>query len=219
VRDRPSVRHDDGVFDDALAQTVAAMSRVDVWWAVAGGWAIDLWLGEQTRDHHDVEVAVRRQDRSHVWDRLADTHELLRIDPPGSGWRPWNRADVVEPPAFQLQARAPRSTFDLFLENVGGGTWTFRRDLRIHRPLADVTTTVASGVRALRPEVQLLYMAKSDEPKHQLDFDAALPLLDSRARDWLATTLATTHPGPSLARAARALTTGLRLITGRGTPL
>jgi hypothetical protein len=106
-----------------------------------------------------------------------------------------NRADVVEPPAFQLQARAPRSTFDLFLENVGGGTWTFRRDLRIHQPLADVTTTVASGVRALRPEVQLLYMAKSDEPKHQLDFDAALPLLDSRARDWLATTLATTHPG------------------------
>jgi hypothetical protein len=142
-----------------------------------------------------VEIAVRRQDRSHVWDVLADTHELLRLDPPGSGWRQWDRADLVAPPAFQLQARAPRSTFDLFLENVDGGTWTFRRDLRINRPLANVTITVASGVRVLRPEVQLLYMTKSDDPKHQLDFDAALPVLDSGARDWLATTLATTHPG------------------------
>jgi hypothetical protein len=195
VRDQPSVRHDDGVFDDPLTQTVAAMSRVDVWWAVAGGWAIDLWLSEQTREHHDVEVAVRRQDRSQVWDGLADTHELLRIDPPGSGWRPWDRADEMASPAFQLQARAPRSTFDLFLEHVDGAKWTFRRDLRINRPLADLTTTVASGVRVLRPEVQLLYMAKSDEPKHQLDFDAVLPLLASGARDWLATTLATTCPG------------------------
>lgn len=31
------------------------------WW-IAGGWAIDLFLGEQTREHEDVDVAILRKD-------------------------------------------------------------------------------------------------------------------------------------------------------------
>jgi hypothetical protein len=52
----------------------------------------------------------------------------------------------------------------------------------------------ASGLPILRPEVQLLYMAKSSEPKHSHDFDAVRPTLDDEARSWLTGALAVTLP-------------------------
>ena len=36
----------------------ARMDGADFPWFVAGGWAIDLFLGTRTRDHEDLEIAV-----------------------------------------------------------------------------------------------------------------------------------------------------------------
>ena len=72
---------------DSPASVAAIMDRVGVWWAVAGGWAIDLWLGEQTRDHRDVQVVVRRCDQQLVHVALSANRELFVLDPPGGGWR------------------------------------------------------------------------------------------------------------------------------------
>jgi len=33
------------------------------WWAAAGGWAIDCWLDTESREHHDIEVVIRRCDQ------------------------------------------------------------------------------------------------------------------------------------------------------------
>ena len=106
------------------------MSDVGVWWGMGGGWAIDLWLGEQTREHHDVEVVVRRCDQAAVHAVLAANWELRCLDPPGSGWREWNGAPI-EHPAFQLQARSSTIEFDIFTETVDDATWRFRRS---HQP-------------------------------------------------------------------------------------
>jgi hypothetical protein len=73
--------------------------------------------------------------------------------------------------------------------------WQFRRDDRIRRPLSEVITVSGSGLPIVRPDVQLLYMAKSTEAKNQHDFDTARPRLDHRAVVWLAEALATTVPG------------------------
>ncbi|WP_165970144.1 nucleotidyltransferase domain-containing protein [Nonomuraea terrae] len=32
-------------------------------WALCGGWAADAWLGRQTRDHGDVDIAVFHPDQ------------------------------------------------------------------------------------------------------------------------------------------------------------
>ena len=160
------------------------MDRIGVWWAVAGGWAIDLWLGEQTRDHHDIEVIIARADQPAVHAALRAEWDLRCIDPPGSGWRPWDGHPLAAP-AFQLQANCGEETFDLFAETVEGTTWTFRRDPRITRPVAEVVAVSGSGIPVVRPEVQLLYMAKSNEPKHDHDRAVAMPALDAPAASWL----------------------------------
>jgi len=62
---------------DAIAG-VAQLFRersVDYW--LFGGWAVDFWVGHATREHGDVDLAVRLRDRPAV-------HEFLLAD----GWHP-----------------------------------------------------------------------------------------------------------------------------------
>lgn len=179
---------------EAPTSVAAVMDGVDVWWAVAGGWAIDLWLGEQTREHHDVEVVVRRRDQHAIHRALADRWELFAPDPPAGGWRPWSGVPI-EAPAFQLQARSPSGEFDIFTETVDDTGWHFRRDDRISMASDEVFVASASGIPIVRPEIQLLYMAKSTDPKNQLDFMQARPHLADEAAMWLTRALEMTLPG------------------------
>ena len=41
------------------------------WW-VAGGRALDLWMGRQTRAHQDVDVAVLRADQKQLHEAFGD---------------------------------------------------------------------------------------------------------------------------------------------------
>lgn len=179
---------------DIPASVAATMDRLDVWWAVAGGWAIDLWLGEQTRDHHDVEVVVRRRDQHLVHAALSVEWELFALDPPGSGWRPWSGVPI-DAPAFQLQARSSSGEFDVFTEEVDERQWYFRRDRRITMGSDQVIVPSASGIPIVRPEIQLLYMARSSELKNEHDFALARPRLTPEAAAWLTDALRITLPG------------------------
>jgi hypothetical protein len=179
---------------DAPASVAAIMNSIGVWWAVAGGWAIDLWLGEQTREHHDIEVVVKRCDQHMIHAALRSNWELFALDPPGSGWQAWG-GFPIEAPAFQLQARSTDGEFDLFTETVEDDQWYFRRDHRITMSVDQVIVDTDSGIPIVRPEIQLLYMAKSTEPKNQHDFDLARPHLTTHATAWLSDALQLTLPG------------------------
>ncbi len=170
------------------------MEQAGVWWAIAGGWAIDLWLGATTRAHHDVEVAVRREDQELVYSLFPSSWQLECIDPPGSGWRPWRDDEEIAPPSFQTKARGPAIEFDLFLESTEDDMWVFRRDGRVTRPLNEVRVATPLGIPVVAPEIQLLYMAKSAEPKNQHDFEVARPALTFEAADWLSRSLALNLP-------------------------
>jgi hypothetical protein len=167
---------------------------LDVWWAIAGGWAIDLWLGRQTREHHDVEVSMLREDQARIRELATTGWELSCIDPPGTGWRGLTDDELLLPPSFQLKAKTPDSEFDVFLESTDDEEWIFRRDRRVHRSCDSVRVTTASGFPVIAPEVQLLYMAKDAAPKHEHDFNAALSTLDASATRWLSASLALAHP-------------------------
>jgi hypothetical protein len=76
-----------------------------------------------------------------------------------------------------------------------GDTWVFRRDPRIRLPRDRVIAHTRDGIPYARPEIALLYKAKSQRPKDNADFVAALPLLDDEARAWLDESIALVHPG------------------------
>jgi len=83
------------------------------WW-IAGGWAIDLFVGRTTRSHADVDVRILRCNQRAVQATLA-SWDLHTADPPGTlgPWKPgeilpahvhdiWCRPDPSTPWALQL---------------------------------------------------------------------------------------------------------------------
>ena len=52
-----------------LAVWLADVSRP---WCIVGGWALDLWLGDQTRVHGDIEFTLLREDFPVFRNKLGD---------------------------------------------------------------------------------------------------------------------------------------------------
>lgn len=71
----------------------------------------------------------------------------------------------------------------------------FRRHPAVTRLLEEVGTATSDGVAFVRPEIALLFKAKTTRFKDQRDFDRVLPRLDRAARAWLASAPEQAHPG------------------------
>ena len=170
------------------------LAGVSAPWYVAAGWALDLFRGEQTREHGDLEIAVPAPDFGAVRQALAGyDFEVI-----GSG-----RAWPLDSPAFdvmhQTWVREPATgvyRLDIFREPQRDGAWVCRRDETIRLPYEQIIRRTADGIPYLAPEIVLLFKAKhAAEPKNQADFDGVLPLLDAAAVGWLRWALARVHPG------------------------
>jgi len=172
-----------------LAQRLAGLSTP---WCVAAGWALDLFRGHQTRDHHDVEIAVPRARFAEVAPRFPEIDFHVPID--GTMVPATPEALAAGHQTWALDRAAGRWRFDVFREPHDGDVWICRRDPRIRRPYADLIRHDANGLPFLAPEVALLFKAKASRDKDRADFDATLPLLDADQRRWLADALALVHP-------------------------
>lgn len=68
--------------DDVLTVlTLLRKAEVDIW--IGGGWGIDALLGEQTRDHRDLDLMHRQEQEAAVVRALADAGFAQTVD-----WRP-----------------------------------------------------------------------------------------------------------------------------------
>lgn len=174
------------------------------WW-VAGGWALDLFLGRKTRPHADLELSVLAADQAVLFEHLAGWD--LRLAAPGASLPAWD-GSRIRPPFHQVWARrgpgrpsdaeefaADPTMLGFLLEQGTRDRWVFRRHPVISRPLDQVGATTVDGVGFVRPEVALLFKAKAPRFKDQRDFDRILPRLDRAARSWLASALAQAYPG------------------------
>ena len=45
------------------------MATFRPWRASCGGWAVDAWIGEQTRDHVDIDIATFADDQRAVFEQ------------------------------------------------------------------------------------------------------------------------------------------------------
>ncbi|MYW63057.1 hypothetical protein GTY65_03035 [Streptomyces sp. SID8379] len=183
-------------------QVAERLDGVGVPWCVAAGWALDLFRGERSRPHGDLEIAVPTAGFPEVRDRFAE----YAFDAVGSGlvW-PRAGADVLAA-THQTWARDPASgqfLFDVFREPHDGGTWICRRDVRLRLPYDAIVERTPDGVPYLIPEIVLLFKAKAARPKDRADFEGVLPLLDATRREVLGEWLGLAHPGhPWLERLA-----------------
>jgi hypothetical protein len=168
-------------------------------WSLCGGWAVDAWLGRQTRDHGDVDIAVFIQDQRALFDHLAGW-QLIAHDPnvPGDTSEPWDgrrldlpghihcRLDAGEGLPDRLDAASQQGfSLDIQFADRSGDDWILSRQPRISLPLRNGVQQSPWGLPTVVPEVLLFFKALELRRRDKLDFLALLPHLTQEQHDWL----------------------------------
>lgn len=174
-----------------LALRLASISRP---WCVVGGWAIDLWLGQQTRPHGDLEITVLRNDFEafrralHDLDLYAAKDGVLTLlpvgEPPG--------ADIQQVWCFDPVSQVWR--VDVMIEPGSLHEWVYKRDHTVRFLRAQMVLRNGHGIPYLKPSAALLFKARHERTKDNDDFFRTLPTLTHEERSWLKLHLLKLHP-------------------------
>jgi hypothetical protein len=178
----------------SLEEVRKLLGPVSAPWWIAGGHALDLFIGHETRKHVDVDVAALRRDQQPFrealgkWDvRIAHGGELI----------PWKKGESLKPEHHDVWARETPTDpwrLEVLFEESDGKRWAYRRNPRIGLNIADLGRRDASDNPFIRPEVNLLYKSKDPRPVDETDFLYALPGLDVAQKGWLSGALYTIDP-------------------------
>jgi len=184
------------------------MSTFPAPWALCGGWAVDSWLGRQTRDHVDVDISVFIEDQRALFDHLAGwqlvAHDLhadgdaaerwdgRRLDLPG---HIHGRLDAGEAlPDGELKPEQG-FTLDIQLGDRSDGEWVLSRQPHVGVPLERGVRQSPWGLPTVVPEALLFFKAGDLRRRDKLDFLALLPHLTQEQSDWLRSAIALVgHP-------------------------
>ena len=175
----------------SLPQKITAlMQNFQSDWYIAGGWAIDLYLGEISRPHEDIEIAIFRRNQIALQNYLKDWL-LRKVE--NSVSTVWRRNEFLELPVHEIhcfrETCEPQS-FEVLLNERNEDKWIYRRNQRVVKSLADIYLTTDSGIRFLCPEIVLLYKSKNPRTKDHQDFESVVEHLDVESKKWLANALA-----------------------------
>jgi hypothetical protein len=163
------------------------------WW-VAGGQAIDLFLGWESRPHDDLDLEMFRTDASRLftvfdgWDFLAVAEtrsERLGVD------------DALPSDVYALLIRPTSAdpwAVEVMFADGDGSMWRFRRDNSITMGGGRHVRSSTDGVPYGAPEIQLLYKSTQHRPKDDADLVRTLHLMSDGQKDWLAAAVARLEP-------------------------
>ena len=159
-------------------------------WAIAGGWAIDLFIGTQTRAHEDIEIVTFRGDQQLLQTYLNDWTLIKVRNGKEEKWEPGENLGL---PIHEIHAFNKVQKFEILLNESNKEYWIFRRDNRIKRPLEKIFKKTQGGIPYLSPEIALLYKSKNLRDKDNIDFKNSHELLDQEANEWLKNSLITLY--------------------------
>ena len=177
------------------AEAATWLSAVTARWWFAGGWALDLFMGEQSRPHADLDVGILRRDAPAVIAALPDWEFFEAKD---GSLTPLDAGAAPRASVNSLWCR-PKNTeswkLEFMLDEGADGLWIYRRNSEIQRLFVTAVKRTADGLRYLAPEIQLLYKARHCRSRDHADFNLVTPRLDAQALAWLRDALSRTDPG------------------------
>jgi len=190
-----------------VARLRELMSTYPAPWALCGGWAVDAWLGEESRKHGDVDVIVFQDDHEtlfrhldgwamvahhpHVWDGTDERWDGRRLDVPAHIHCPavyaYDQGRIYSEDGFNLDVQVNERAAD---------DWVIGSEPRLAMPLANAVQPSRWGMPAVVPEVLLWYKATGERTRRrdERDFQALLPGLTAKKRAWLHEAIAVCRP-------------------------
>ena len=186
---RRRLYEDGGMHDTWQPLTIGEVqrrfARFGVDWWIAGGHAIDLFVGWVTRAHEDIDVEMFRKDCDVLFD-VFDGWDLFTASQ--GGLVPWERGAAIAPHVFGIWGRPSSDeawAVEVMLADGDRSLWRFRRDPDVSLSGDQLIRCSPSGVPYCTPEVQMLYKSKMARPKDDADMARVLHLMTPSQRRWL----------------------------------
>jgi hypothetical protein len=181
----------------------ARLRGVSAPWYVAAGWALDLFRGEQTREHADIEIGLPASAEAFGQVRAALASCVFEAAGSGLLWPADGPALAVTHQTWVSEDGPPWADgrpervyrLDVFREPHRDGRWVCRHDETIALPYDEIIRGDTRGVPFLAPPLVLLFKARANRPKDRADLAGVLPLLARQDRAWLAAAVRRNYPG------------------------
>ena len=179
------------------AEVAEVLAGMPVPWWIAGGVALDLFLGRAMRTHEDIDIQVLRRDQLIVQEHLQQHWRLFKTkQPTPPHLAPWPSGEFLEPPINSVWVRRPGEEawayMFMFME-AEGDRWVYRRLPALGGRIADMGLTTDAGIPYLAPEIQLLYKSSTGREKDADDLRRVLPRLPLPRAYWLLDALRTQY--------------------------
>jgi hypothetical protein len=160
-------------------------------WAIAGGWAIDLFLNKETRKHKDIDILLVRDEQIKFKHYLPDW-KFSFVE--NGSFIDWTTDQYLHLPIHEIYAvNKAGEQIEVLLNDVIDGEWRFRRNPTITYPVEQLIIKSKLSIPIVSPEVVLLYKAKINLHKDRLDVKATLPELQTSKVNWLKQAIEATH--------------------------
>lgn len=175
-------------------QLASKLCLVKAHWYIVGGWAIDLWLGKQSREHEDLEFAVSPKNAHEVASHLS---ELTFFEVREGRFVFWDTKKPIGDNTWQLwgaDMNAQRWRVDMMMERGTHKYWQYKRKPSIEHMRHKAIRTNVNGIRYLAPPNVLLFKAKHSRFKDDIDFETVFPNLSFQDRQSLKSWLRLEHP-------------------------
>jgi len=171
------------MYFNACSRIQTVMSAFNKRWFIAGGWAIDLFIGAKTREHADIEIGIFRKDQLYLKDYLKEW-DFKKVKK--GEFYPWGN-EFIELPIHELHAfhSSNGDKLEVLLNEMHENVWKFRRDLRISHLCDSAWSYSDKGIPYLSPEIVLLYKVKNTREKDHQDFLTVKDYLDKEKKRWL----------------------------------
>ena len=133
------------------AELFRRLSNVSQPWCVVGGWALDLWHGNKTREHEDLEFTVLREDLG-IFRRELNDMEFYTVNDGVLERLAADREPATE--IFQIwcfDRAALRWRVDMMIEPGTDDSWVYKRNPQITRPRIEMVALNTDGIPYLNP--------------------------------------------------------------------
>lgn len=177
--------------DEVAAILEAAPFR---WW-ICGGLSLEMYAGQQWRDHEDLDIGLVRSQGPDVHAFLSPQWDLWVAA--GGTLRPWSGspldAGCNENNVWVREGPGSPWRLDLTVGSGSDEEWIYRRNEAVRRPWEEAISLTDDGIPYLAPEIQLLFKSKDPKPKDDLDAETVFPMLEEGGRAFLDETLDAGH--------------------------
>ncbi len=195
---------------ELLKSTSQILGDLEAKWCFCGGWAIDLFVGRESRAHKDLDIMVFKNDlketisymKNHGWKVEAPTRQgFIPVDTENfetfeyeNLWcmneeYPLDYLKIDEQASYNFyhyerEVQTDVDFLDILLNTSDDGYFVYQQNEAIKLEISKALYS-EGGIPYLAPEIVLLYKSKCLSEDNRADFDVATAKMHPDQKEWL----------------------------------